>query len=90
MQPARRYEAERTVAVVICWECGAETPALYRRTAIGRNTSAPLLDPVPCPRCRTPFVSVAWLSGRRAYCSQLCANRNNVERLQRSHARRAS
>lgn len=28
MQPARRYEATRTLDVLICWRCGAEDPAM--------------------------------------------------------------
>lgn len=37
MSRGTRYEADRTVAVLICWECGEETPSLYGRPRTMRD-----------------------------------------------------
>lgn len=61
MVRSMRYEATETVPVLCCWDCGAETPALYKRRA-----RRPEPAPLTCLQCGGPRQT-----GLR-YCSMRC------------------
>jgi hypothetical protein len=87
MVPATRFESAPavTVDVLICWECGAEDPPLYRRTTIQRNATTST-TPARCDECGVEFIADDThgprLSDRR-YCSQQHANIANRRHVKR-------
>lgn len=61
MVPASRLEAAgRTVAVLICWQCGADDPPLYRRATAPATVAAEERAPL-CDWCGMPFAETAAL-----------------------------
>ena len=64
MQPAKRYEATRTVDVHCCFSCGAEHPPLYAENRIYRRI---------CAWCGVRYTTREL--GRRA-CSDACKRRS--------------
>ncbi len=64
MQPATRFEATQTVAVLCCWGCGAEDPPMA--------WAARLPAPRACRYCDAQFTPP---DPRSRYCSDGCAIR---------------
>jgi hypothetical protein len=71
MEPALRYEATATVLVAVCWQCGAEDPPLYQRTALQRN-GMPFDQESVCPRCAKPFMRASSRVDKQRHCSLRC------------------
>lgn len=71
MARGTRYEVVRTVDVFLCWTCGQETPALYRRSARGRN-GVPYPIASVCSSCARTFGNPINRSDRTIYCSEVC------------------
>jgi hypothetical protein len=68
MLPAKRFEATRTVAVLICWDCGAEHPPLYTKA-----TTVPAMRARTCVWCGATFRPDGFLPGQTT-CSLVCAD----------------
>ena len=71
-QPARRFEATRTLDVLCCWSCGRETPPLYARPAEPVRAS--------CRYCGDRFAPT---DPRQRYCSD-----DHARRADRIHVER--
>lgn len=71
---AVRYEAERTVIVACCFECGEENWPLYDRSYAERN-GRPHEVARACPACGDTF-SVPTNRPDQRYCSVVCGTRS--------------
>lgn len=69
MLPAKRFEATRTIAVLICWDCGEERPPLYSEA----ERVPPLTRPRSCVWCGKTFHPDRFLNEQKT-CSLTCAD----------------
>lgn len=69
MLPAKRFEAKRTIEVLICWDCGEERPPLYSEAD---KAAACPTRPRTCVWCGKTFRPDRFLERQQA-CSLTCA-----------------